>query len=354
MKKTVAFLLSLVLLIPAFAACGSEISLPTEETATFTETKTEEINHDDDITPDAPTDPEPETKPGDGPHMLDGKKIIFIGNSYTYYGNAVLTNARSQLTQAERVNNRGYFYQICRLNGAKNVNVTNWTFGGHSLDDLFTTCAADRGCNGVDHKSYLTDRNYDYVFIQEHGNEYDETREEFLGRIDTVLEFFREGNPDTKFFFFAQRRIFEKNAPWLSAIKELPAKGITVVEWGALVHDIIAKKISVPGATMSYNQNSFIVRQSASDGYHPNLLTGYITAQMAYCAITGESAVGQRYDFCMNSALSASFDAKKHVAKYYKDGATTNMEEIFRSPEDMKGLQTLMDQYLASHYYKEY
>ncbi len=363
MKKTIAFLLVSVILLTSLSACGKELDLITKEDIKTTgeekthetdSVETEEINHDDNVTPDAPATPDNTPDETPSSHMLDGKKIIFIGNSYTYYGNAVLTNARSELQQAQRVNNRGYFFQICRANGVKNVNVTNWTFGGHSLHDLFVTCAADRGCDGVDHKSYLTDRYYDYVFIQEHGNEFDETSEEFLDRIDMVMNFFREANHNVKFLLLTQRRIYEKNALWLSALKQLPEKGITVVEWGALVHNVAANQTEVPGATLNYNLNSFIVSQSAKDGYHPNMLTGYITAQMAYCAITGESAVGQKYDFCTNSALSSSFNATKHIAKYYKNGATTNMLDIFQSPEDMKGLQTLMDEYLTAHYYKNY
>ena len=368
MKKLILFLLVISLVASSFVACNNDsvLTIDSNETKTTEEAKTdvdhtnetdssetEEINHDDNITPDTPKEPDSTPTPESSKHMLNGKRVIFIGNSYTYYGNAVITNARSELTQSARISNRGYFYQICKANGAT-VNVTNWTFGGHSLYDLFYNCAADRGCDGTDHKSYLVDRKYDYVFIQEHGNESDETSEEFLQRIDTVQKLFREANPDVKFFFLTQRRIYEKNAHWLSAIKKLPEKGITVVEWGALVHDVATKKTEVPGANLSYNLNSFIVNQSAKDGYHPNMLTGYITAQMAYCAITGESAVGQKYDFCTDTSYSSAFDATKHISKYYKNGATTNMLEIFQSPEDMNGLQTLMDRYLSAHYYKNY
>ena len=106
------------------------------------------------------TGEDPEKKDPD-PVSLDGKKIIFIGNSYTYYGKTVLEKKQTYLTQASRSNVKGFFYQLCKENGA-NVEVTNWTFGAHDFTDLFKNCTANRGCDGVDHASYLVDRNFDY------------------------------------------------------------------------------------------------------------------------------------------------------------------------------------------------
>ena len=86
--------------------------------------------------------------------MLNGKKVIFIGCSYTYYGYVVHRGGMYQdsqnkhLTQAERTNDQAFFYQLCKANGAE-VAVTDWTFGGHDLTDLFDGhCDADRGHDG--------------------------------------------------------------------------------------------------------------------------------------------------------------------------------------------------------------
>ena len=38
---------------------------------------------------------------------LDGKRVIFIGNSYVYYGRSVLGRSTSIMTQAERENDKG-------------------------------------------------------------------------------------------------------------------------------------------------------------------------------------------------------------------------------------------------------
>ena len=84
-------------------------------------------------------------------HPLDGKKFIFIGNSYTYYGKCVLDKGQSVYSQSSRVNDQGLFYQICKANGI-DVNVTNFTFGGHTLEDHYSGCCnADRGHDGLEH-----------------------------------------------------------------------------------------------------------------------------------------------------------------------------------------------------------
>ena len=131
-KKSIAFLLALILLTGLFTACSNEVLLlneitgETEEKTTApapAEKKTEEVavketvNHGDDFEPEEPSEeelpPQVVEQPSEGGHVLDGKKVIFIGNSFTYYGNAVITNARSALKQSQRINNKGYFYQIC-------------------------------------------------------------------------------------------------------------------------------------------------------------------------------------------------------------------------------------------------
>ena len=111
------------------------------------------------------TNPEPTVSQA-AIEALDGKKILFIGNSYTHRGNAVIHKGYDALTQEERSNDQGYFYQICKENGI-DVSVTNWCFGSHNITDTFApACTCKTPCEGVDHPSYLTDRNFDYVAIQ--------------------------------------------------------------------------------------------------------------------------------------------------------------------------------------------
>lgn len=298
-------------------------------------------------------------------HVLNGKKFIFIGNSYTYYGQTVLEKNQSVLTQADRSNDKGYFYQLCKANGAE-VNVTNWTFGGHNFNYLFSgKCAAGKGCDGVDHASYLTDRNYDYVVLQPGSGVDADTN--FLTESEKVMNFFKEANPDTKFVALVSYSCYGtigstlnlmKN--YLNNLKTLASKGVTVVDWGGLVMNILNKKVQVPNSTIAYTKNTFVVAKSAKDGYHPNLLSGYITTLSTYCAITGESAQGKTYDFCNDPALRPSsnhyfFNFANYVTKFYNPAyGTTNFTEVFASQNDMKGIQGLIDAHLTAKAYRNY
>ena len=107
------------------------------------------------------------------------------------------------------------------------------------------------------------------------------------------------------------------------------------------------------GATQEYNKNTFVIRKSKSDGYHPSMLTGYMASQTLYCALTGESAVGQDYSFCGDKNINSAFNFDKFIADYYTyDGATTNFPAVFASKTDMAGIQKLIDKYLAEKPYR--
>ena len=284
----------------------------------------------------------------------DGKlDILFIGNSFTWYGKCVLDKGQNAWSLTNRINDQGYFYQVCKANGVE-ASVTNFTFGGHQLSDWYShKCDADRGHNGLDHLAFLTDRDYDYVVLQQ-GSAGSGTAD-ILAECQPLMDLFREVNPDTQFVFLVHHRVHQTDTSYRSRIKELEAAGVLVVDWGKLVADVIDGTTQVPGATQTYNNNSFVIRKSESDGYHENMLGGYITAQMLYCAITGESAVGQDYSFCGDTSVNKAFDFDKFLKEEYSyDNATSNFIEIFNSPEDMLGLQQLMDQYLAAKPYLNY
>lgn len=283
-----------------------------------------------------------------GKEGLNGKKIIFIGNSYTYYGKCVLDKAQDAYTQADRTNDKGYFYQLCKANGI-DIDVTNFTFGSHQLKDFYSgSCAANRGHNGLDHFSYLTDMNYDYVVIQANSKTVD-----ILGECQTIFQRFQEANPDVKLILLVPHLTHLNNYPHRSDIKKVAAAGILVVDWGTLVCDIINGDTKVPGATQEYDYNSFIISKSETDGYHQNMLSGYITALMAYCAITGESAQGQPWSFEDDPHFS-TMAITEYRLKYYSYNFNTNFDTILDSEADMTGIQQLVDQYLVSKTYLNY
>ena len=117
MKKLLSLLLALILLV-SLAACGA--AEPAQTTAAPTTEATEP----------APTR-------ATGKEALQGKKIIFIGNSYTFWGQTVIFKDQDVLTQDKRSYDQGYFYQLCKANGI-DVAVTNWTFGGHDITAMFS------------------------------------------------------------------------------------------------------------------------------------------------------------------------------------------------------------------------
>lgn len=232
---------------------------------------------------------------------LDGKKVIFIGDSFLFSGKAVLSN--KGITQEERRGDVGYFYQICKANGM-NVEVTNFTYGGTGLSTIYST-----------YYPVLLDKNYDYVVFSG-GRASNNTYEALSNTLDKYMADFRAANPNVKFLYLvtsgAHNIAVEETfcIDILNNLDKLEEKGITVVDWGKLVADIARGKVTVPGGTVSYNNHTFVKNKSYTDGFHPNQLTGYITAQMVFCAITGKSAVGQDYSFWNDKTLHEQFDAE--------------------------------------------
>lgn len=288
-------------------------------------------------------------------HPLDGKKVIFIGNSYTYYGKCVIGQDNSVQSQSKRSGDKGYFYQIAKENGA-DIDVTNWTYGNHCLEDTFGgSCEANRGCDGHDHSKDLTDRYYDYVMFQESSKRIDG----FMESVETIMAFFREANPNVKFFCLVPLRLYELDTTEckqvLKNLKAVEEMGVTVVDWGRIVYDIYSNNTEVPGSDMTYNRHSFVISQSASDGHHQNMLVGYLTAMMTWCAVTGDSAVGQEYRFTGDPTVNSAFDFEKFRKSYYSyGGVTTNFDTALKSKSEVTGFQKLIDKYLEEKGYRNY
>lgn len=358
MKKIISLILTVCLALPLFSCSSSLESVnekKTEEakkTAVTQETQEETMENAKTTEPEVETTPYQPVNSSSIQHPLDGKKFLFIGNSFTYYGKTVLEKNRTVLEQSARDKDKGFFYQLAKENGA-DIEVTNWTFGGHTLHHTFGgSCAADRGCDGVDHTAYLTDRYFDYVMIQEGSG----VREDFPDTVKGIMNLFREENPNVKFFFLTHRSLYTKNLTVvLENLKNLEDLGVTIVDWGKLVVDVISGETQIPGSTEEYNQNSFIVSKSAADGYHPNMLTGYITTLMTWCAVTGESAVGQEYRFCGNTTVNKAYDFEKFKNTYYTYGNTsTNFDKILTNKTEILGIQQVIDRYLAEKAYRNY
>ncbi len=278
-------------------------------------------------------------------------KVIFIGNSHVYFGCTVNEKTQAVKKQEPRTNDRGYFYQLCRSKGFA-VEVTNWTFGGHKLHDIFRfPCTADRGCDGVDHESYLVNRDFDYVVVSSGVGKNSE--EKFVEDFEYIMNFFKAANPDVKFVCLGNASVAGVNAtdtgyPGIyESYQLLEEKGVLIADWGGLVAGIYYGKFEVPDSTFEYNKHTFVI---SKDGFHPSQFSGYLTSLMTYCVITGESAVGQPYDFWNNSNLSLNFDSQKYINKYYTK-ESTNYPEIFASESEMLAIQKLVDWYIENKPY---
>lgn len=325
MKRILALILALLLL----TGCGAA------QSATPTTTATAEA-----------TEPQP-TAEASNAGILAGKKIIFIGNSYTQAANVVIDYGYSKLTQQERVYDQGYFYQLCKANGVDSVNVTSWCFGGHNITDTFSdACPTSKSCSGENHPAYLEDPYYDYVAIQCYKEPL--YQGDLKAYLEPVFDFFRQANPNVKFILLVPHMAVEKNYPWVDQLDIMQEEGVLICNWGAMLHDIVKGNVEVPGAQQPYGRPTFVISVSQEDGHHQNILAGYLTALMVYCAITGDTAVGQTYDFCADSKVNSKFmDFETYKSKRYTYEPYTNFDLVFQSEADMAGLQQLVDQYIA-------
>ncbi len=342
LRRITASLLCLSILLGLIACAGGEVpaeTMQSEDVTTVFETIKEETTEMAEIKEKV---------------SLDGKRVIFIGNSYVFHGRTVITQSSSVMTQAEREGDRGFFYQLCKENGQE-LNVTNWTFGGHGLADFFgAPCAhASSACRGTRHEDELKNRCYDYVFVSPGGG--DRQASTIADDFDNIIKFFKDANPDVKIVCLANLGChgyssFGTDLPAIyNYYPTLAEKGVIMADWGGLVYRIMHSIYTVPGGSQTYGKNTFIVK----DGFHPNMLSGYIAALMAYCTVTGESAVGQTYDFCNDVRVNAKFSFANYVKDNYTEAKTTNFPDIFKSEGDMRGIQELVDNYIAEKTYLE-
>ena len=222
----------------------------------------------------------------DKDHNPNEKKVIFIGNSYTYYGNMVQTFTWD-VSNKEKLLNRfthekGGFYQLCKQNGA-NFSVTNWTFGSHTLQDLFGGGCFDKNRHpGYDHLADLrkySDLNYDYVVIQAPTGGAITNMEDYDCLLGYVCNIFRKVNPDVEIICSIPTLLYtqqdERSAEIIGAIDGIIKKyDLIKANWGKLIADILSGEVTVENSFHEYTNNTFLVSKSADDGFHPNLLTG--------------------------------------------------------------------------------
>ncbi len=262
---------------------------------------------------------------------LDGKRVAFIGNSQTYFGNCVIKNGDFLSYDT------GYFYQICKGFG-ENVTVRNCTIGGAGFRSLRENLIKNypNYYNNPDGKEMNDFYNQDYVIFQQEGSSVATTYTALLA----LMEMFP---PTTQFFFF----VGDIDVRWPIQVTIDAAKrardenGVYYLPVGHILDDLCDGRVKIEGSTIKYSRNSFAIdridTKNRHDTWHPNWLNGYITALTTYAAITGTSAVGVDYSFVSRDQ------------RYYTNGATSNFTQILDSPTDMLGIQQLIDEYLVKY-----
>ncbi len=271
-----------------------------------------------------------------GETSLDGKKIMFAGNSLTYYGEVVINDSGSPTSK------KGVFQRIAELYGDK-VTVTNFTYGSAGFTDGRDKASAD----GIpaSYKDYglyqlmleLHPNHYgnkegkemdsfydqDVVVFQQRGSSIASSYEQVM----QIAALFPE---DTHFAVIITHYDTKNSSSTGAALKKTLADGWTVIPAGDLVTDLWNGRIK--DMEFKYTKNDFVITK---DNVHPNYLTGYIKALMTYCALTGRSAEGVDYSFVNRST------------SYYTSAAETQFEDVLASSTEMLRIQELIDDYIV-------
>ena len=270
-----------------------------------------------------------------GQSSLDGKKIMFAGNSLTYYGEIVINDNGSP------TNKKGIFEKIAEFFGDK-VTVTNFTYGSAGFTDGrdkastdgIPTSYKDYGLYQLMlelHPNHYNNKNgaamdpfydQDIVVFQQRGAS-------ISSSYDQVMQLAALFPEDTQFAVIITH-YDTKNTSTSSALKKTLADGWKVIPAGDLVTDLWDGRIT--GMQFKYTKTDFVITK---DNVHPNYLTGYIKALMTYCALTGHSAVGADYSFVNRST------------SYYASAAETQFEEVLASATEMLRIQELIDSYIV-------
>lgn len=255
---------------------------------------------------------------------FDKKRIAFVGNSFTFYGKCVNVNAFDGLDD-------GYFYQLARSLG-DDVTVTNFTWGGASFWHKGSGFAQRMLYEKMKelHPAYYNNPEglpvedfyrQDAVVLQQSGDRIKETYEDAR----FIMSLFA---PETVFgFYITTYDAFHDFEPSFEAAERIRDGGGVYIPLGHMVNDIIKGNATVKDSEFEYNKNSFIVCKEG-DGFHPNTLTGYLTALTVYYAFTERDITDAAYDF------ACGLDKEKHYTL-----GETNHGEILCSDKELRALK---------------
>ena len=247
---------------------------------------------------------------------LDGKKVLFIGNSHTYYGGNVTT------TRGPNTRDTGWFYQIAKTFG-ENVTVVNMTYPGEKFIDLYPR---------LTEQSEEWFKSFDAVVMQQAGTANDSTSLLYGRKIRDLFE------EDTVFVYIITEYCIRNNQTYtLNAAQTLKEEGMLIAGWGYVAWTLMDGKAQ--GMTHTYTKTTF--RVNKNDTFHPNTLSGYITALTCYATLTGKKVEGSDYSFIKDSYLN------NFIQTYYTAASDTNIIEIFHDADEIRRIQALVDAQVA-------
>ena len=270
-------------------------------------------------------------------YNLKGKRILFVGNSFIYYGNCVINDNTNK-------KDNGYFYQLTKANGEE-ASVFRHVYGGKNLKYIYETYLKKEDADFL--------ASIDAVFLSEAG----ENNPNIITDIQNIISLFAK---ETKFLYLCHEYTHRaKHSNILSSFETMKNIGVTVVDWGGFVYSVYNNFIRIPDSELSYTRHTFVKDNKGyingsgtvgegkkGDDYHQNPLSGYICALMAYCSITGKPAYGQEYKFCFDKSIHPYFDTEAFVRSHYNASIETDMNKVFSSEHEMRGMQKLIDKYM--------
>lgn len=268
---------------------------------------------------------------------LNNKKIMFVGNSLTFYGEVII-NKNGKPTDEE-----GIFAKVARSFGDE-VRITNFTFGGAGFIDGRRSAIDD----GLDEEGQYGVYQLMKAYHPNHyGNTENNPLDSFYDQDIVVLQQRGAGiaqsyeqaklvaalfPPNTEFAVLFTTYDAGNPKTTCAALRSSKNDGWTLIPAGQLAYDLY--KGNLINGDYKYTRSDFVVTK---DNIHPNYLTGYLKALGCYCALTGRSAVGADRSFV------------KRTTELYNSPDETRFCEILDSDEEMLSLQKLLDQYIKNY-----
>ena len=128
------------------------------------------------------------------------------------------------------------------------MNVTDWTFGGHTLKEILGgACTRSKCRNGSPegHLAALKDRYFDYVVLNEIRRD-GESAQEICSSIEGYVNIFKDANPNVKVYYIVHDGVYVSNysKTWLESLELIEKLGYEKGD-GCYVHPEGRKLISV-------------------------------------------------------------------------------------------------------------